>query len=105
MHGADSPPATVRGTIALDSVVTDTAWFPGAVTLSRADITFAPDVVKWQGVQWTWAGAKFDGSAQKFAKCEGAAECAWRIVAHTPALDMAAHGAARRLAAWLDEAD
>jgi len=90
VRGPDSPPATVRGTVALEGVVTDTAWIPGAVTLSRADITFAPDAVKWQGLQWTWAGAKFDGSAQKFAKCEAAAECAWRIVAHTPALDMAA---------------
>jgi AsmA protein len=90
MHSADSSAATVRGTVSLEGVVTDTAWIPGAVTLSRADITFAPDAVKWQQLQWTWAGAKFDGSAQKLAKCEDAAECAWRIVAHTSALNAAA---------------
>jgi AsmA protein len=90
MRGPESPAASLRGTVALEGVVTDTAWLPGTVALSRATITFAPGVVKWQGLQWTWAGASFDGSAQKYASCEDAADCAWRITAHTPALDVAA---------------
>lgn len=89
MSGPSGAPPAITGIVALASVVAETAWLPGTVILSRGDITFSPDAVKWQGLQWSWAGVKFDGNAQKFAKCEDEAECAWRIVAHTPALDVA----------------
>jgi hypothetical protein len=87
MHAAETP-AQVRGTVALRDVTADTAWLPATLHIAKADVALTDDAVIWKGLQWTWAGAKFDGSASKARLCEDASTCAWHLTAHTPILNL-----------------
>jgi AsmA protein len=89
MRSAGSAPATARGTVALHNVSAQTAWLPGNLQVAKGEVTLTPQSILWQGLQWSWAGAKFDGSAKKTADCEDAASCAWHLTAHTPLLNLA----------------
>ena len=88
MRHQGSAPAQVVGTVGLRNVTAKTAWLPGPVHVARADATLAPGSIVWKDLQWTWAGAKFDGSATKTILCEDAASCAWHLTAHTGALNL-----------------
>lgn len=88
MRSPATPPAIVEGTATLHNVSADTAWLPGTVLLAQGKVSLSEKLVAWQGLQWTWAGAKFDGAATRTSLCSGAADCGWRMTAHTPALDL-----------------
>jgi hypothetical protein len=88
MRNLATPPSVVEGTATLHTVVADTAWLPGTLRLTQGKVSLSQKIIAWQGLQWTWAGAKFDGAATLTSLCGNAADCGWRITAHTPALDL-----------------
>jgi AsmA protein len=89
MRLSNGAPAQVRGTVALRNVKADTAWLPGPVQVAKAEVTLSDGGITWKEMQWSWAGATFNGSAIKPTLCEDAASCAWHLTAHTAALDLA----------------
>jgi hypothetical protein len=54
----------------------------------KGDATLSAQTIAWQGLQGSWAGAKFDGSASKTLLCTDEASCAWHLTAHSPVVDM-----------------
>jgi len=88
MRNSASLPAQVQGTVALRNVSVDTAWLPGPIVLAQGKISLSPAAIAWQGLQWSWAGAKFDGAATHVSDCADTESCRWHVTAHAPLLNL-----------------